>query len=90
MNENNMEDIEELLKDNNYKEKEFLELKNKIFYKNQTRLRNTDLIIASENQMIYFRWMQIIIIVAMIGLLVVLSYFCFTLYKKQISGRCPL
>ena len=86
MNENNMEDIEEVLKDNNYREKEFLELKNKIFYKNQTRLRNTDLIIASENQMIYLQWMQIIIIVTIIGLLVVLSYFCFTLYKKQISG----
>lgn len=36
--------------------------------------------------MMYFQWMQIIIIVTIIGLLVVLSYFCFTLYKKQISG----
>lgn len=39
-----MEDIDGLLKDNDYRKNEFFELKNKIFYKNQTRLRNTDLI----------------------------------------------
>ena len=46
---------------------------------------NTDLIIASENQMMYFQWMQIIIIVTIIGLLVVLSYL--DVYKRQEDNR---